>query len=35
MIGVHEYPGSVVSTMRIEMPLCNGASGSVRQASQT
>jgi len=34
MIGVQEKPGSAVSTMRMEMPLCRGASGSVRQASQ-
>jgi hypothetical protein len=35
MIGVQENPGSVVSTMRMEMPLCLGASGAVRHASQT
>ena len=35
IVGVHENPGSLVSTMRIEMPLCFGASGSVRQASHT
>jgi hypothetical protein len=34
MIGVQEKPGSPVSTMRMEMPRCFGAAGSVRQASQ-
>ena len=33
-IGVQENPGVDVGTMMIEMPLCFGASGSVRQASQ-
>ena len=33
-IGVHEKPGSFVSTIRIEMPLCLVCDGSVRQASQ-
>jgi hypothetical protein len=33
-IGDHDKPGSPVSTIRIEIPLCFGASGSVRQASQ-
>ena len=33
-IGVDEKPGSVVSTIRIEMPLCLSAVGFVRQASQ-
>jgi hypothetical protein len=34
-IGAHEKPGSFVSTISIEMPLCFGAAGSVRQASHT
>ena len=29
-IGVHENPGDEVGTRKIEMPLCLGASGSVR-----
>ena len=33
MIGVQEKPGSEVSTIRMEIPLCRGASGAVRQAS--
>ena len=33
-IGVHENPGAAVGTRMIEIPLCFGASGSVRQASQ-
>ena len=30
----YENPGSVVGTRKIVMPLCLGASGSVRAASQ-
>jgi hypothetical protein len=30
----HENPGSVVGTRKMEMPLCFGASWSVRAASQ-
>ena len=33
-MGVQEKPLVEVGTMMIEMPLCLGASGSVRQASQ-
>lgn len=33
-IGLQENPGSVVGTVRTEMPRCLGAPGSVRQASQ-
>ena len=33
-IGVQENPGDDVGTIRIEIPLCFGASGSVRTASQ-
>ena len=33
-IGAALKPGSFVSTMKIEMPLCFLASGSVRAASQ-
>jgi hypothetical protein len=33
-IGVTEKPGASVGTRIIEMPLCLGASGSVRAASQ-
>ena len=33
-IGVHEKPGASVGTIRIEMPACFFASGSVRAASQ-
>ena len=33
-IGVSEKPGDFTSTIKIEMPLCLGASGSVRTASQ-
>ena len=34
-IGLHENPGESVDMARIEMPLCLGASGLVRTASQT
>ncbi len=34
-IGVHLNPADAVGTTMIEMPLCFGASGSVRHASQT
>ena len=34
-IGVTLNPGDDVGTRIIEMPLCFGASGSVRHASQT
>jgi len=30
----YEKPGAVVGTAKIEIPLCLGASGSVRAASQ-
>ena len=33
-MGVHENPGVDVGTMMMEIPLCLGASGSVRAASQ-
>jgi len=33
--GFHEKPGEEVGTMKIEMPLCFFAVGSVRAASQT
>ena len=35
MIGRTEMPGVSIGTMKVEMPRCLGASGSVRQASQT
>jgi hypothetical protein len=34
VVGVQLKPTAEVSTMRIEMPLCRVASGSVRTASQ-
>ncbi len=35
LMGATRKPGVSVGTMMIEMPLCFGASGSVRTASQT